>query len=121
MAESYTREKVTLDASDQAVGRLASEIARILQGKHKPSYEPHEDNGDFVEVRNLAKIKVTGNKLEGKTYYRHTGYPGGLRRTAMKTVMAKDPSEVLRRAVRNMLPNNRLRNDRMKRLSVHQD
>lgn len=121
MSETITRTTKTIDASGQSIGRLASEIATILQGKHKATYQPNIDMGDFVEVHNAAQVRITGNKLTGKTYYRHSGYPGGLKRTALKDVVAKDPGEALRRAVRNMLPKNRLRNGRMKRLTVHND
>lgn len=108
-----------LDATGQSIGRLASEIAVILQGKDKPQYAPHTDIGDKVEVRNAAKVKITGNKLENKVYYSYSGYPGGLKSKQLKTVMAKDPSEAVRRAVKNMLPKNRLQKERMKRLTIH--
>lgn len=108
----------TLDATGQAPGRLASQVARILMGKDKASYVPNVDGGDMVEVVNASKMKVTGNKMENKAYYSHTAHPGGLRTTLMKTVWAKDPGDVLRRAVSRMLPKNRLRDDRMKRLSI---
>lgn len=121
MTDTITRATKTIDASGQSIGRLASEIAKILQGKHKATYRPNIDMGDFVEVRHAAQVKVTGNKLSGKTYYRYSGYPGGLKRTVLKDVFAKDPGEALRRAVRNMLPKNRLRDGRMKRLTVHND
>lgn len=121
MADTITRTTKTIDASGQSIGRLASEISKILQGKHKATYQPNVDMGDFVEVRNAAQVKITGNKLAGKTYYRYSGYPGGLKRTPLKEVFAKDPGEALRRAVRNMLPKNRLRDGRMKRLTVHND
>ena len=121
MTATITRTTKTIDASGQSVGRLASEIAKILQGKHKATYQPNIDMGDFVEVRHAAQVRITGNKLTGKTYYHYSGYPGGLKRTALKEVFAKDPAEALRRAVRNMLPKNRLRADRMKRLTVHND
>ena len=119
--KAITREKKVIDATDRPIGRLGSEIALILQGKNKVTYEPHVDHGDFVEIRNSAKMKITGNKLEGKFYYRYSGYPGGLKKTALKEIVAKDPGEALRRAVRNMLPANRLRKERMKRLTVHQN
>ncbi|KPJ84676.1 hypothetical protein AMJ57_05745 [Parcubacteria bacterium SG8_24] len=115
------RKKVELDADGRSIGRLAAEISRILQGKHKPAYEPHRDHGDFVDVRNAAKVKILGNRLTGKVYYRYSGYPGGIKSTNLQKLMEKDPSEAIRRAVRNMLPKNRLRNGRMKRLTVHND
>lgn len=113
------REVRELDATGQSIGRLASEIAVILQGKDKPQYAPHTDIGDKVEVRNAAKVKITGKKLENKIYYSYSGYPGGLKSKQLKTVMAKDPSEAVRRAVKNMLPKNRLQKERMKRLTIH--
>lgn len=115
------REVRELDATGQSIGRLASEIATILQGKDKPQYAPHTDIGDKVVVRNAAKVKITGNKLENKVYHRYSGYPGGLKSKQLKTVMAKDPSEAMRRAVKNMLPKNRLQKERMKRLTVHNE
>lgn len=115
------REVRELDATGQSIGRLASEIAMILQGKDKPQYAPHTDIGDTVEVRNAAKVRITGNKLENKVYHSYSGYPGGLKSKQLKTVMAKDPSEAVRRAVKNMLPKNRLRKERMKRLTVHNE
>lgn len=115
------RGKKELDAAGQSFGRLASQIAVLLQGKHRPDYEPHHDKGDIVEVRNAGKMKVTGNKFDNKKYYRYSGYPGGLKEKKLKVVFEKDPGEVLRRAVKNMLPKNRLQKDRMKRLTVHND
>lgn len=107
-----------IDASNEAVGRLAGRIALILRGKNKPEYEPHLDNGDIVEVVNADKMKFTGNKLEQKEYYHHSGYPGGLKAKKIREVMEKDPGEVLMRAVRDMLPGNKLRNGMMKRLII---
>lgn len=115
------RETRELDATDQSIGRLASEIATILQGKDKPTYSAHTDMGDAVEVRNAAKVKITGNKMANKTYYSFSGWPGGLKKRNLKTVMENDPSDAVRRAVKNMLPKNRLQNERMKRLTVHNE
>lgn len=112
------RDTHKLDATGKSFGRLASEIAKILQGKHRPDYKPHHDMGDFVEVENVEKAKITGNKLTDKIYYRHSGHPGGLKQEKLKDVLAKDPGEALRRAVLRMLPSNRLRNGRMKRLTI---
>lgn len=112
------RQTHQIDATDQAPGRLATEVAKLLRGKHKPTFEPHIDAGDVVQVANVAQMKFTGRKLDQKTYYHHTGYPGGLRETAMAEVFAKDPGEVLRRAVYNMLPKNKLRSGMMKRLII---
>ena len=107
-----------IDATDQPVGRLATKIAMILQGKHQPDYAPNIDGKDVVEVENCSKLKFTGNKLEQKDYIWHSNYPGGLKRQKVKEVFAKDPGEVLRRAVVGMLPKNRLRDLRIKRLKI---
>jgi large subunit ribosomal protein L13 len=120
MAE-INRETVTIDADGRSIGRIASEAATVLMGKHKPTYEPNRDLGDIVVVRNAAKVKITGNKTDQKVYYSYSGYPGGLKERQLKEVMAKDPSDAIRRAVKNMLPKNRLQNGRMKRLKVHND
>lgn len=100
------------------MGRLASEVAIILRGKHKADYAPHIDAGDIVEITNAAKIKITGNKLENKIYYSYSGYPGGMKSKNLKKVMEKDPGEAIRRAVRKMLPSNRLRDGMLKRLII---
>ncbi|OGL73493.1 50S ribosomal protein L13 [Candidatus Uhrbacteria bacterium RIFCSPHIGHO2_02_FULL_60_10] len=116
------RKIVTIDATGQSIGRLASAAARLLQGKHKAAYEAHVDHGDKVEIRNAAKVKILGaNKLDQKKYYQYSGYPGGMRVTQLKTVLAKNPAQTIERAVYSMLPKNRLRRDRLKRLSVHND
>ena len=107
-----------IDASGKTVGRLATQIALILRGKHKSDYTPHLDMGDIVEVSNVDKLKFTGKKLAQKKYYRHSGYPGGLKETVLKDLFKKDPAEVLRRAVRKMLPANRLRKKMLKRLII---
>lgn len=107
-----------IDASGKAAGRLASQIATILRGKHKPEYEPNLDMGDVVEVENADKMKFTGNKIEQKEYYRHSGYPGGLKKEKLREVYEKDPAEVLKRTVRGMLPDNKLRQNMMKRLKI---
>lgn len=106
----------TIDATDKVLGRLASKIAILLQGKHKPSFLPNKDMGDFVIVRNVAKIKLTGKKIEQKKYYRHSGYLGGLKEIPIKKILAQKPGELLRKAVSGMLPKNRLRKIRLKRL-----
>jgi large subunit ribosomal protein L13 len=97
-----------LDATDQTLGRLASVVAGLLMGKHKPTYAAHLDMGDFVVVVNADKVKVTGNKIEDKKYYRHTGYMGGLKVTNLGTMMERHPDRVVELAVRGMLPRNRL-------------
>ena len=107
-----------IDANDQIAGRLASKIAILLQGKNKTSYQPHIDCGDSVEVSNVAKLKFTGQKLNNKVYYRHTGYPGGIRTKKLSDLMKTNPGEVLHRAVYNMLPKNKLRAKMIKRLII---
>ncbi|MBD3247704.1 50S ribosomal protein L13 [Candidatus Falkowbacteria bacterium] len=107
-----------IDASGEAVGRLASRIALILRGKNKPEYEPHLDRGDTVEVTNIGKIKLTGKKIDQKEYYSYSGYPGGLKTKKVKELLDSDPGEVLRRAVRDMLPPTKLRTGMLKRLII---
>lgn len=117
----FKREKTVIDATGRSIGRIAAEAAKALQGKHRPSYEPRLDNGDSVEIRNAAKVKVTGKKLEQKIYYHYSGYPGGMKEIQLKDVMARNPSEAIRRAIKNMLPKNRQQQPRLKRLTVHND
>ena len=117
--EDVQREWYLVDATGKTLGRLASEIAKILMGKHKPTYTPHVDGGDFVVVVNAEKIHATGKKLNQKIYYRHTGYPGGLKEITLREMLQKKPEEVIRLAVRGMLPKNKLRDRRMKRLKVY--
>jgi large subunit ribosomal protein L13 len=119
--KAITRSNTTIDATGESVGRLATKIAMLLQGKHRADYVQHNDLGDIIEVRNAAKVKITGRKLEGKNYYRYTGYPGGLRTTQLKAVMATNPAKALENAVYSMLPKNRQRKDRMKRLTIKND
>ena len=107
-----------IDASRISLGRLATEAARLLAGKHKPSYTPHLDAGDFVVVTNIEKVLLTGRKLLQKEYFHYSGYPGGLKRQVLKDVMEKSPEKVIYRAVRGMLATNRLRAKRMKRLKL---
>ena len=107
-----------IDASGQAVGRIATQIATILRGKHKPEFQPHMDLGDIVEVINVDQLKFSGKKLEQKKYFSHTGHIGGLKEKKIKDVFSQDPGEVLRRAVREMLAPTRLRKDIMKRLII---
>jgi len=116
------RKTITIDAAGQSIGRIASAAAKMLQGKHKPAYEAQNDHGDVVEVRNAAKVKIIGgNKLTNKKYYAYSGYPGGMRVTQLKEVMAKNPAKTIEHAVWSMLPKNRLRKERFKRLHVHND
>lgn len=118
MADKITRQHIEVDASGEAVGRIATQVAMMLRGKNKPTFSPHIDGGDFVKVINASKVKFTGLKFVQKDYYHHTQHPGGLRRTPMKHVFEKDPTEVLRRAVYGMLPKNKLRDEMMKRLTI---
>ncbi|MBI4298386.1 MAG: 50S ribosomal protein L13 [Chloroflexi bacterium] len=108
-----------IDASNRILGRLASEIAILLQGKHKPLYTPHLLTGDFVVVTNASKIKTTANKPEQKTYYRHTNYPGGLRKVTLDQTLEKHPDRVIKHAVRGMLPHNKLGRHMLTRLKVY--
>lgn len=113
------RKTYTIDASDKPLGRLAVEIANILRGKHKVDFVPYKDMGDFVIVKNIAAFKATGKKMDNKIYYRHSGYPGGLKKERMRAVFEKNPEELLRRAVMGMLPKNKLRAAQIKRLKYH--
>jgi len=108
-----------VDANNVVLGRLASRIAQILRGKHKPIWAPHVDCGDFVIVINADKVRVTGRKAEQKLYYRHTGYPGGLRVTPFNKMMAKKPEYILQEAVRGMLPRNKLGRKMLKKLKIY--
>ena len=108
-----------VDAEGRTLGRLATEIAETLRGKRKPEYTPHVDTGDFVVVVNAEKIRVTGDKLDKKVYYRHSGYPGGLRQRTLREELEKRPVEVIRRAVKGMLPRNRLARTQITKLKVY--
>ena len=110
-----------IDASDKTLGRLATEAATLLMGKHKPMYTPHMNTGDFVVVINAAKIRVTGNKANQKTYYRHSNYPGGLKSVNFTRMIETHPTRVIEHAVRGMIPHNRLGQAMMKRLKVFAD
>lgn len=113
------RKKLEVDATGKRPGRLATEIATVLIGKDRPDYLPNLDMGGFVRVTNASKMEFTGkNKMDQKLYQHHTGYASGLRTMKLKTLWAKDASEVLRRSVSRMLPKNKLRNERMKRLTI---
>jgi large subunit ribosomal protein L13 len=113
------REWLVADASGKTLGRLATQIADALRGKRKPEYTPHIDTGDFVIVVNAEKIKVTGNKLKGKVYRRHSGYPGGLRTRTLEEMLERRPEEVIRLAVKGMLPRNRLGRQQLRKLKVY--
>ena len=108
-----------VDAEGQTLGRLATRIADTLRGKDKPEYTPHVDTGDFVVVVNAEKIAVTGTKLDDKIYYRHSGYPGGLRSRTLREELERRPTEVLRRAVKGMLPRNRLARAQLNKLKIY--
>jgi large subunit ribosomal protein L13 len=118
MSSPIKREIRVLDASGRPVGRLATEVAMMLMGKNKATYAPNVDAGDFVHVKNAAKSVLTGKKMAGKVYKHYTGYQGGLREKKVSVVWAADPSEVLRRAVKNMLPKNSHQMARLRRLRV---
>jgi len=113
------REWHIIDAKDKILGRVATEIARLLMGKHKPLFARNMDVGDFVVVINADKFKVTGNKMKQKMYYRHSGYPGGLKTTRMDKVMEKHPTRIIEHAVKGMLPQNKLKARMMKRLKIY--
>jgi large subunit ribosomal protein L13 len=113
------RNWLVVDAAGKTLGRLATQIADLLRGKGKPEYTPHVDTGDFVVVINAEKIAVTGNKLADKRYYRHSGYPGGLRSRTLEDMLARRPEEVIRRAVRGMMPRNRLARKQLTKLKVY--
>ena len=108
-----------IDATNKVLGRLATRIALTLTGKRKTNYSPNMDMGDGVIVNNISKMKFTGHKFEQKIYYHHSGYPGGLKEKKMKDIFARNPSELLKKAVYNMLPKNKLRSGRMKRLEMN--
>jgi len=108
-----------VDASDKVLGRLASQIAKYLRGKHKPEYTPHADAGDYMVVINAAQVKSTGNKEKEKTYYSHSGYPGGIKQITLEKLRIKDPRQIIEKAVRGMLPKNPLGRDMLRKLKVY--
>ena len=114
-----TRHWYVVDAEGQTLGRLATQIADTLRGKNKPQYTPHVDTGDFVVVINAEKIRVTGNKLAQKTYWRHSGYPGGIKSRSLQEMLDRRPEEVIRKAVKGMLPRNRLARQQLTKLKVY--
>jgi large subunit ribosomal protein L13 len=113
------RDWYLVDAEGKTLGRLATQIADVLRGKRKPEYTPHCDTGDFVVVVNAEKVAVTGRKLEQKTYYRHSGYPGGLRSRTLGELLDRHPEDVIRKAVKGMLPRNRLARAQLNKLKVY--
>lgn len=118
-AGDITQDWILIDANGQNLGRLATQIANILLGKNKPTYTPGVDTGDYVIVVNAERITVTGNKLEDKVYYRHTGYPGGLKQIKLKDQLVQHPERVIRQAVWGMLPHHRLGRKLIKKLKVY--
>lgn len=113
------REWLVIDATDQVLGRVAAKAAHLLKGKHKPQYTPHVDTGDFVIITNIDKIRVTGTKITSKKYYRHSGYPGGLKVETFTEAMQKHPERVIEHAVKGMLPKNTLGRAMGKKLKVY--
>jgi large subunit ribosomal protein L13 len=118
-AQDRERDWYVVDANGKTLGRLATQIADVLRGKRKPTYTPHVDVGDFVIVVNAEKVAVTGNKREQKRYWRHSGYPGGIRSRTLGEMLERRPEEVLRRAVKGMLPRNRLARRQITKLKVY--
>src|SRR5579875_757963 len=114
-----SRKWYVLDASEVSLGRLSTVAATLLLGKHKPQFTAHIDTGDYVIVINAKNVKITGDKLNKKIYYKHSNYPGGLKETALKDKLEKDPESVIVHSIRGMLPDNKLRDDRLKRLKVY--
>lgn len=108
-----------IDASGKVLGRLASQIAKYLRGKHKPEYTPHADAGDYIVVINADQIKVTGNKAKEKIYYRHSGYPGGLKEMTYEKLKSKDPTQIIEIAVKGMMPKNPLGREMLRKLKVY--
>jgi len=117
--KDITRAWFVVDAEDKILGRLATQIAHRLRGKHKPEFAPHMDNGDFIVVVNCEKIKLTGNKLHQKKYYRHSGYIGGLKAVPLEKMLQKKPEHILMHAVKGMLPRNSLGRALLRKLKVY--
>lgn len=118
-AGEIEREWWIVDAADKTLGRLSTLIAQVLRGKHKPTFVPHLDNGDFIIVTNAEKIRVTGNKEEQKEYFRHSGFPGGARFTTLKQMREAHPERIIEHAVKGMLPHNRLGRAQLKKLKIY--
>ena len=115
----YSRDWYCVDAADKTLGRLATEIAKVLQGKHKPIYTKHVDTGDYVVVVNAEKIKLTGKKVTDKLYYHHTGYPGGIKSASVADLLEKNPTAVITKAVKGMMPKNALNRKSLLKLKVY--
>ena len=118
-AHEVQRDWYVVDAADKVLGRLAANIAHRLRGKHKPEFTPHVDTGDFIVVINAGQLRVTGDKAEGRTYFRHTGYPGGIRETNFKKMQSRFPGRALEKAVKGMLPKGPLGYAMLKKLKVY--
>lgn len=118
-AETVNRDWYVIDATDKVLGRLATETARRLRGKHKAEFTPHVDTGDYIIIINAEKIKVTGNKKQQKVYYRHTGYPGGIKSTTLKDLQQSHPERVIEKAVKGMLPRTPLGRAMLSKLKVY--
>ncbi|RRR67273.1 MAG: 50S ribosomal protein L13 [Candidatus Viridilinea halotolerans] len=118
-ASEIQRDWYVVDATDEVLGRLSTQIATLLRGKHKPTYTPSNDGGDFVVVVNCEKIKIMGKKADQKIYYRHSGYPGGIKATPYKMMLTKHPDRILRAAVKGMLPKNRMGRHLMGKLRIY--
>jgi large subunit ribosomal protein L13 len=118
-AEDVKRDWLVFDAEDKVLGRLAARVAHRLRGKHKPEYTPHVDTGDYIIIVNADKIRVTGNKRQDKMYYRHSGYPGGLKSTNFEKLIEKSPEKVIELAVKGMLPKNPLGRAMFRKLKVY--
>ncbi len=118
-AQNIERKWYVVDATDLTLGRLSTEIATLLRGKHKPTFTPHVDCGDYVIIVNAEKVALTGSKLDDKMYYRHSGYPGGLKSRTAKRMLELQPQKVLEKSIRGMLPKNRLGDDMYRKLYVY--
>ena len=117
--ESVTREWYLVDATNKTLGRLSTEIAKRLRGKHKPEYTPHVDTGDYIIVVNAEKVKVTGNKMTDKIYYHHTGYPGGIKSITFDKLIERAPEQIIEKAVKGMMPKNKLSRSMLTKLKVY--
>lgn len=117
--ESVTRSWYLVDATDKTLGRLSTEIANRLRGKHKPEYTPHVDTGDYIVVVNAEKIRVTGNKTTDKVYHHHTGYPGGIKSITFDKLVEKAPEQIIEKAVKGMMPKNKLSSAMMSKLKIY--
>ena len=118
-AQNIERNWYVVDATDLTLGRLSTEVATLLRGKHKPTFTPHVDCGDYVIIVNAEKVALTGSKLDDKMYYRHSGYPGGLKSRTAKRMLELQPQKVLEKSIRGMLPKNRLGDDMYRKLYVY--